>query len=196
MEIKHHDFFNVYYPIYIEDEDFTDAFLEEAYLYYGKEMTPSFNYDDKGRTAFDIVLFPISHIRFVIKTSGNDFEKSRKLNEIIDDRFVEILIHIAPIYKLDLLLDYHFYKYSSSKEDFFKHLLYVIIPLSKTKIDKLKELPTVENDNLPLPSHIEELIENWINSKNINKKNPIDWTKIGVYIAFIGLAVTIITLFL
>lgn len=196
MEIKHNKYFKIHYPVYTEDDDLSNAFLEEAYLYYGGEMTPGFKYDDKNRTAFDIVLLPITDVRFILKTVSNQNDRSIKLNEIIDNHFIDKLINITPIYKIDLLLDYHLSQFAGKKDDFYKHLQYVILPLAKTKIEKLQQVADSASENLPSPSIIEDLVMKWIASKNPKKESKPDWAKIGVYIAIITLIASIILAFI
>ena len=192
MEIKHNKFFKIHYPIYLEDNDLSNAFLEEAYLYYGSQMTPGFKYDDKNRTAFDIVLLPISDVRYILNTVSNQNDRTIKLNEIIDNHFIDKLINITPIYKIDLLLDYHLAQFTGKKDDFYKHLQYVILPLAKTKIEKLQQGTDQASENLPSPTIIEDLVMKWMALKNPKKESKPYWTKIGVYISIIALIATVL----
>ena len=93
------------------------------------------------------------------------------MNETIDNHFVDKLLNIIPIYKIDLLLNYHLSQYTGKKEDFYQHLQYVILPLSKTKIEKLQQVADSSSENLPSPSIIEDLVMKWIASKNPKKES-------------------------
>ncbi len=169
MEISHHNFFSVCYPKHTEDSELQEAFLEEAFLSYNGEITPSYNYENKSRTLLDVSLLPFTDIRYILKSYTKDSERTRHLNDTIDARFVDILIKINPIYKIGLFLDYHFSKYNGEVEDFFKHLKFIIIPLSKIQLEKLSKLTDLNSENIPLPEHVEELVLDWIKAKG-NKK--------------------------
>lgn len=165
MEIKHHNFFSVYYPKYIKDSELQDAFMEEAHLFYNGRTTPDYKYNDKGRSVLDVTLLPVTDIRYTLNKYSKDSDRTKHLNEIIDERFVEILINITPIYQLGLLLDYHFNKYVGEADDFFKHLKYIIVPLSKAQISNLIKAQVPHKDKLPEPEHVEELVNNWIEDR-------------------------------
>lgn len=173
--IKHHNYFKVHLPkkdYKAEAEnELTEILMEEFYLFSEGKWTTNYESINPKHDKFEVSLYP-SILYALNKLHYSENEKFHFINNYLDNAFVDYLERFNPIYKCEKFIEYHLYYYKGSKEDFYNHIKFQILPMIK----KRKEDNKSEFDYETL----EKVVKNWINTKmKKNKRNISNSTKIN-----------------
>lgn len=84
--------------------------------------------------------------------------------EDYDNKFVQHLLSLEPVFKVHKFLDFHFENYNQAKDEFLSQIQYIILPLAKNRS--------------PREGYI-NAIENWITMKDTKTNNSTYSVQIG-----------------